>query len=193
MSERHDSTFTMQVKDAFTLSGGRTVLAGIIEGVDDMIFVPGKCRLFKDGKEVAEIQGQQELFGRGRTDVEAPYAIGTTDPIELSMEDVAMGKYVLTGKMRMREHRDLIGIASPPHHFVPDRMTLGPRLPEGWDGDSWTSPDESEFFLRAWSKSTGRCATARGASYEEARAALMQKIEEGGSPVEIKTRELRQA
>ena len=89
----------------------------------------------------------------------------------------------------MRGHRDLVGIESPPHDFVPDRMTLGPRLPEGWDGDAWTAPDESCYFLRAWNKATASFAIGRGSRYEDARALLLDEIAKGGRPVSVRVQE----
>lgn len=192
MNERRELTFSMQVKDIFKLTDGRTVLAGTLENGHEAILLPGRGQLFRDGHKVAEIQIEQELFHPGGIrDAQALYAVGTSDPINISSDDMASGEYLLTGNMRMREHRHLVGIDSPPAHFVPDRMTLGPRLPEGWDGDSWTSPDESRFFLRAWSKSSERYAVANGSTYEEARTGLLQEINAGGRPVQVSIREAR--
>jgi len=64
-------------------------------------------------------------------------------------------------------------------------MTLGPRLPDGCDGDAWTSLDESRFFLRAWNKAIARYAIGIGKRYEEARANLLDELNKGGRQVEI--------
>ena len=90
-------------------------------------------------------------------------------------------------------HRHLVGIDSPPQDFVSDDMTLGPRLPEGWDGDAWTKPKGGGYFLRAWNKADARCALGVGATYEEASKQLMAEITGGGRKVEIRVTEARHA
>ena len=60
--------------------------------------------------------------------------------------------------MRYAGHRHLLGIDSPPREYVPDDMTLGPVLPEGWDGDAWMKPAGGGYFLRAWNKNAAPCA-----------------------------------
>jgi len=89
----------------------------------------------------------------------------------------------------MRGHRNLVGIESPPHDFVPDRMTARASPPEGWDGDAWTSPDESSYFLRAWNKAAATYAIGKGDRYEDARAVLLDEIAKGGHRVEIRIEE----
>jgi hypothetical protein len=189
MTERREQTFIMKIKEIFRLTDGRTVLAGTAEDGELAILVPGKFMLSRDGREVAEIEVESELFHEGVRGASRLYAVGTSATLDISADDIATGEYILTGKMRMVGHRHLVGIDSPPNQFVPDRMTLGPRLPEGWDGDSWTSPDESAFFLRAWNKSTGRYAIGTGSAYEEARAALLREVNSGGRSVVIHVQE----
>jgi hypothetical protein len=190
MTERRELRFEMRVEEIFKLSDGRTVFTGAVPAGEDAILLPGACELLRDGKLVAVINAAPELFGEGAARGTSPLrALGTSDPVNISGDEVAAGGYVLTGRMRMSGHRHLVGIDSPPNHFVPDRMTLGPRLPEGWDGDAWTSPDESTFFLRAWNRSTGRFALGTGSGYEEARAALLREISQGGRPVVIRVQE----
>ena len=85
-------------------------------------------------------------------------------------------------------HRHLIGVESPPPDYVADSMTLGPVLPEGWDGDAWEKPGGGGSFLRAWNKSTERFAIGRGNTYEEARGELMREVvlgRPGGAPAPI--------
>jgi len=80
-------------------------------------------------------------------------------------------------------HRQLIGVDSPPDDYTEDRMTDGPRLPEGWTGDAWTRQDAngSSYWLRAWNKTTGQYAVARADKYEAARLVLQKKISQGGT------------
>ena len=192
MTERRELTYKMNLKEIFKLTDGRTVLAGTVEDGQEAILLPGSCSLFKGGERIAEIDVESELFtARKGRDGQSLQAVGTLNRLEITTDDIATGEYYLTGRMRMRGHRHLIGIESPPHHFVADRMSLGPRLPEGWDGDSWTSPDESEFFLRAWNKATGRCAIAAGGTYEQARTALLDQIKVGGTAVLVAAQEVR--
>ena len=42
--------------------------------------------------------------------------------------------------------RHLLGIESPPADHVADPSTLGPVLPEGWDGDAWIAAKGDHFF-----------------------------------------------
>ena len=65
---------------------------------------------------------------------------------------------------------------------------MGPRLPEGWDGDAWTTPDESSYFLRTWNKALAAFAIGIGDRYENARAKLLDEIKRGGRQVEIPLR-----
>lgn len=85
-------------------------------------------------------------------------------------------------------HRHLIGLESPPDDYVPDPMTQGPVLPEGWDGDAWVDPNprRTGYFLRAWNARTNRVAYARGTNYESARRALLAEVSEGTLRVEVR-------
>jgi hypothetical protein len=91
-----------------------------------------------------------------------------------------------TGSMTM--HRHLIGLESPPDDYVPDPMTQGPVLPEGWDGDAWVDPNprRTGYYLRAWNAHTNRVAYARGTAYESTRRALLAEVAEGTRKVEIR-------
>ena len=75
-------------------------------------------------------------------------------------------------------HRHLIALESPPAEFVPDPMTLGPVLPEGWDGDAWIRPGNPSYFLRAWSID-GRVAYGIADTYEAARRLLLEDVASG--------------
>ena len=76
-------------------------------------------------------------------------------------------------------------IDSPPADYVPDNLTLGPRLPEGWDGDAWMHPQEKGYFLRAWNKKTAQFAIGRGSRFEEAHQNLLDDIATGKKRVVI--------
>jgi hypothetical protein len=186
MNDRAKLTFEMTVLDVFKFADGRTVFIGNINAGEEAILLPGTCELSVDN-QTTEIAIQPEMISNfGRFD-SGMRAVATADP--LSLPNMASSTQItLKGKMRMRGHRHLVGIESPPHDFVPDRMTLGPRLPEGWDGDSWTSPDESSYFLRAWNKDTATYAVGKGNLYAEARTVLLSEIAKGGHHVEIPAR-----
>jgi hypothetical protein len=89
---------------------------------------------------------------------------------------------------RIAMHRHLIGLESPPPDYIPDPMTQGPVLPEGWDGDAWVDPNPRRpgYFLRAWNAQTGRVAYARGTTYEDARRMLLTEVAEGTQRVEVR-------
>ncbi len=87
-------------------------------------------------------------------------------------------------------HRHLLGVDSPPAEYVADPMTQGPILPEGWDGDAWVDPAGPGCFLRAWSKSTGRIATGRGKTYEDARRELLNDVGRGRRSVVVTAQEI---
>ncbi len=186
MNDRAEMTFRMAVVDVFKFSDGRTVFVGKIDSGEDAILLPGKCEL-SVGDLTTEIDIQPEMLSHVQQIDDRLRAVATSNNLSLP-NNVSSGQITLRGRMRMRGHRDLVGIESPPREFVPDRMTLGPRLPEGWDGDSWTSPDESSCYLRAWNKATATYAIGRGNRYDEARAVLLDEIARGGRPVEISVR-----
>ncbi len=142
--------FLMHVQESFQLQDGRRVLAGIVDGGEAVLILPGQCDVLVDGGKRASVMIEPEmLFTPG--DVWAHRdlrAVATHDIIPIDDREVRSGRVTLEGLMSIRGHRDLIGIESPPPGFAPDPMTLGPRLPEGWDGDAWVGPGESEYFLR---------------------------------------------
>ena len=175
-------TFQMTVADLFKFADGRTVFVGSIDQGEEAILMPGKCEL-SVGDQTFEIEMQPEMI-HGVPGVAQGMRLSPR-PTPWLPHDVLPCQITVKGKMRMRSNRDLIGIDSPPHTFVPDRMTLGPRLPEGWDGDAWTSPDESSYFLRAWNKAAATYAIGKANRYQDARAMLLGEIAQGGRPVQI--------
>lgn len=82
-------------------------------------------------------------------------------------------------------HRHLVGLDSPPPEYIADPMTLGPVLPEGWDGDAWVEPRGRGYFLRAWNKGTARVAYGIGTTYEESRKRLLDDVAAGTRRAEI--------
>ena len=180
---RTELAFQMTVVDLFRFADGRTVFVGHVDPGEDAILIPGKCEL-SVGHQTFEIEIQPEMIHGVPGVTQGMRAITTTDSLPLP-HDVLASQITVKGKMRMQGHRDLIGIDSPPHSFVPDRMTLGPRLPEGWDGDAWTSPDESSYFLRAWNKAAAAYAIGKADRYQDARAMLLDEIAKGGRRVQI--------
>ena len=86
-------------------------------------------------------------------------------------------------------HRHLVGLDSPPSEYLPDPMTLGPVLPEGWDGDAWISPRGDGYFLRAWNKGSGRIALSRSDTYQGARKSLIADIVDGTMKVTVSVQE----
>ena len=80
-------------------------------------------------------------------------------------------------------HRHLIGIPSPPDDHQPDNITLGPVLPNHWNGDAWKreKANDNSYWLRAWNKSTSRFAIAQADTYEAARQLLQEDIAKGGT------------
>ncbi len=86
-------------------------------------------------------------------------------------------------------HCHLLGLDSPPPDSIPDPLTLGLVLPEGWDGDAWTDPTEKSYFLRAWNTASAHIAYGQGQTYEDARLALLQDIRPGTKRVECSLRE----
>lgn len=66
-----------------------------------------------------------------------------------------------------------------PLDYKPDPMTLGPRLPFGWQGDAWVQPcwiRSESYLLRAWS-AAGDVIVARGFLYADARRRLLEQID----------------
>ena len=170
--------FLMRVQESFQLGDGRSVLAGDVEGGEQVLILPGQCDVLVDGRKRASITIEPEmLFTPGdvwtRPDCRA---VATRDRISIDKVEIQSGRVTLEGFMSIHGHRDLIGIESPPSDFSPDPMTLGPRLPAGWDGDAWVGPGEADYFLRAWNKSTAQYAIARAPKYLDARDKLLDEI-----------------
>jgi len=182
--------FRLRIKDIFFLEGGRTVFVGSVDGGENVNIKPGLCDLFVEGKKVATVEVYEEIPQRmkplERHDMRA---VSTRNPIDLTREQVLATQCHLEGPMSFAGHRHLLGIDSPPADYVPDNMTLGPRLPEGWDGDAWTHPAGDGYFLRAWHKASGRYALGKGAKYEEARRILLNDIQTGHKKVVIQVTE----
>lgn len=188
---KNDGEFSMLIRDVFHFADGRTVFAGELQEGEALLLCAGPAQLFDRGRLIAEFEIEPEMLP-SRSDIwerQSIRAVSTNASIKLLSGDIDGGTLVLKGRMRMTGHRDLVGIDSPPDDFVADTMTLGPRLPRGWDGDAWTSPDESHYFLRAWNKATARYAIATGDRYDEARKTLLGEIAAGGKPVIISARE----
>jgi hypothetical protein len=82
-------------------------------------------------------------------------------------------------------HRHLIGLDSPPRHYVAEPTTLSGILPEDWDGDAWVAPGGSGYFLRAWNKGEGLIAYGEGPRYEIARERLLQGVTSASSRVKV--------
>ena len=170
--------FLMRVQESFQLGDGRRVLAGEVEGGEQVLILPGQCDVLINGRKKATITIEPEmLFTPGDVWTRRDFrAVATRDKIDIEDSEIKSGLVTLEGLMSIHGHRDLIGIESPPLDFSPDPMTLGPRLPDGWDGDAWVGPNEADYFLRAWNKSTARYAIARASKYEEARDRLLDEI-----------------
>lgn len=183
--------FRMAVKELFLLKDGRTVLAGPIDAGERVIIEPGLGTVLVDGVKTATIQIEPELIASRAQPMErrAAHSISTRDATGLTREMVATKACEVEGTMRVYGHRHLMGIDSPPADFISDDLTLGPRLPEGWDGDAWMRPQEGGYFLRAWNKAAARYALGRGTTEAEAKAQLLEQIARGGQPVEIRVTE----
>ena len=170
--------FLMRVQESFQLGDGRRVLAGQVEGGELVLILSGQCDVLIYGRKKATITIEPEmLFTPGDVWTRRDFrAVATRDKIDVEDAEIKSGLVTLEGSMSIHGHRDLIGIESPPLDFFPDPMTLGPRLPDGWDGDAWVAPNEAGYFLRAWNKSTAHYAIARASKYEEARDRLLDEI-----------------
>lgn len=185
-------TFHMSIKDIFFLRDGKTVLCGPIDEGEVALVQPGPATVFVDGTPITTIQIEREGIASRPVPMQRleVRALSTSESTGLNKELVANRKCTLEGSMRYSGHRDLVGIDSPPADYVADDMTLGPRLPEGWDGDAWMKPGGGGFFLRAWNKAQARYALAQDATYEDARNKLLVEITGGGKGVQIRVRDL---
>jgi hypothetical protein len=185
--ERDDS---IQVKEVFHFKDGRTVFVGVMENGPKFIN-RGRFGVMLDGELCGfiDIEGEM-LTGGSQKDREGGLrSVSTTDAFRLDSETIASRRFVLKpvhalDARRSLVHRHLIGVDSPPSDYVPDPMTLGPVLPEGWDGDTWEKIGLG-YFLRAWNKNSGRVAYSRASSYEEARRLLLREVATGGEVVDL--------
>lgn len=179
--------FHMRIEDVFSLRDGRTVLAGTIEEGEHAILIPGASDLLVDGRKLATVHIEPEMIASRPLSLKRleTRSVSTRDSISLTREQVANQVCTLEGAMRVIGHRHLLGLDSPPSDYVPDDMTLGPRLPVGWDGDAWIRPEGGSYFLRAWNKSAASYAIGCGNTYEEARRQLLEEVARGGRSVEL--------
>jgi hypothetical protein len=178
---------TIQVEDIFHFKDGRTVFVGEVENGPKFI-KKGRFGVWLDGEWRGSIDIEGEMLNGGSKAGRAGplRSVSTTDKFRLDRESIANRNFVLkpTAPLDGRRslmHRHLIGLESPPPEYVADPMTLGPVLPEGWDGDAWEKVGgRGGSFLRAWNKATGRVAYATATSYEEARRLLLLEVSSGG-------------
>jgi hypothetical protein len=185
------------VRDIFRFGDGRTVFLGNADDGPGYI-ARGPFEILIDG----EIRGGFPIEGemiahtpasRGAT---AARAFSSTEVQCVDREFLKGHEVVLrpadpakvTGAFVM--HRHLLGLDSPPPEYVPDPMTQGPVLPEGWDGDAWVDPKGRGYYLRAWNKQSSRVAYGKGPSYEDARLSLRNDVADGTRTVEISSREV---
>jgi hypothetical protein len=182
----------MRVADIFHFKDGRTVLVGEVE--DGPGFIRrGRFGTWLDGELCGSIDVEGEMLHDGSRDGPSGRmrSVSTTDKVRLDREIIANRQFVLKPApslegRRSLVHRHLIGLESPPPDYVADPMTLGPVLPEGWDGDAWEKiGNRGGSFLRAWNKTTGRVAYAEATSYEEARRSLLREVSSGGQVVTL--------
>lgn len=183
--------FRLMIRDLFNLADGRRVLVGPVQGGENILIKPGPTEVIVNDRVVATVNIEPEMIPQRSNPLEYHdwRAVSTRDDPGISKELVATGACRLEGAMTVVGHRHLLGIDSPPADYVPDNMTLGPRLPAGWDGDAWTRPDGRGSFLRAWNKETGRFAIGVGAKYEEARHKLLEEVRLGNKRVVISATE----
>jgi hypothetical protein len=206
----------MRLEDVFHFQDGRTVFAGSIVGRVGRI-PQCMVEIWVDGTRRSlpfRIEGEMLAGGRGRPGENASRAVSTGELRCLDRGDLSKGLWELRtsrsdskaieeltsrdspfigtfardSERRETMHRHLIGLESPPDDYVPDPMTQGPVLPEGWDGDAWVdaNPRRTGYFLRAWNARTNRVAYARGTAYESARRALLAEVSEGTRRVEVR-------
>jgi hypothetical protein len=179
-----------QVSDIFHLRDGRTIFAGT---VDHPGFIRlGRFEVWIDGRDCGTVLILGEEMPNFATPPREPRprAISTSDPFHLDRDSLEGRRLVLrpvTGGVNReaRMHRHLIGLNSPPRHYVAEPTTLAPILPEDWDGDAWYAPGKSGYFLRAWNKGEGRIAYGEGPHYEIARERLLEGVISASSRVEV--------
>ncbi len=186
-----DTTFEMRIEDIFRLEDDQIVLVGPVVGETKYIR-PGRYELHLDDQLHAILRIEGEMAASHEA---GPWrSVSTRDTKYLDQSAVRHGKWTLKtlSKKHLRGiemHRHLVGIESPPCDFVPDPMTLGPALPENWDGDAWISSDDRNYFLRAWNKDSGRIAYGSGESYDNARRSLLDNITNGTARAVVSVKE----
>lgn len=180
--------FLMRIRDVFRFKDGRTVLVGEVEGEDNLI-PTDLCELAVDGEVRGRfrIEGEMIECGAGADGPGRLRSISTRRLGGLESSDLGEREWsIRPGPRReQRMHRHLIGVDSPPPDYVADPLTLGPVLPEGWDGDAWVEPGGRGYFLRAWHKPTARVAYGRGPTYEAARRVLLDDVRSGARRAEV--------
>ena len=197
-----DPEAIFEVNHLFHFQDGRTVLTGVFDRDPEKMVRLGRFGFWIDGECVGIIVIEGEAIVSGRN-TEARRrrirSLSTTEPIRFNWSDLA-GKHLAlkpitnSSKGNPLMHRHLLGIESPPSDYVPDSMTLGPVLPEGWDGDSWEKAGGGRgYFLRAWNKGSGRIAIGQADTYEEARRRLMGDISAGTRSVSISLQQAQPA
>ncbi len=187
-----------QVKDIFHFSDGRTVFAGMTE--QTRMIGLGRFAMRLDGRECGSILvvGEDLPLFRSPPPDPRPRAISTHDPVHLDRDAIAGKRLVLESiaegpNFEACMHRHLLGVDSPPRDYVPEPTTLGPILPEDWDGEIWVAPRARGYFLRAWNKAEGRVAYGQGPSYPVARDRLLEAVTTGAKVVEFTVREIQPA
>ena len=193
----------MQLTDLFRFRDGRTVFCGEVEGAAGYlphslaeIVVDGETRSVPFRIEGEMIPGPSTGAGSGLR------AVSTGELRCLLADSLKRGRWELRlypaggrpagphavdpdADRRAQMHRHLLGLKSPDRDFLPDPMTQGPVLPEGWDGDAWCGPPGKGYFLRAWNADDQRVAYGSGLTYESARTALLEEVRAGGRRVHV--------
>jgi len=188
----------MAVQDLFRLSDGRLIFTGTVEGQPSLI-PHSLAEVWVDGeKKSVPFRIEGEMIGANASSgVVGRRAVSTTETRCLTGDSLARGRWELRSALprplpsrpdergSLSVHRHLLGLESPPDDHLPDPMTQGPVLPEGWDGDAWVGIKGRGYFLRAWNAGTGRIAYGRGTTYKEARDALLAEVAEGAHRVTV--------
>src|SRR5437868_8988773 len=114
--------FHMRIEDVFFLRDGFTVFAGQVEEGERAIIVPGPATVFVDGEslETLRIQGEAIPSRSFVQTLRETRAVHTRDATKLTKAIVEAKNCMLEGDMRYSGHRHLLGMDSPPAHFMPD-------------------------------------------------------------------------
>ncbi len=187
-----------EVDDIFHFRDGRTIFAGTTGRL--RFLTPGRVEVVFDGREC----GTLLIIGEELPNFAVPppeprrRAISTHDPVHLDRAAIEGGRLTLRFNTEGRDqeipmHRHLLGLDSPPRDYVAEPMTLGPNLPESWDGDAWVGPAKAGYFLRAWNKGQGRAAYGEGPSFEDALGRLLDSVGTGSRQVEFIIRQSQPA